>query len=276
MSLGWTLFIAILTAIASLVVILEYFGIRPTPHAWKDIMSLSQRWKFAIMLVLIAASFGFSGYAFYRSRRPIVVEKIVEKSVDKLVPQKCPAPTTSKQQRPPIEHKKDVASHAATNMPSQAANGNDNGQVGQLTQGSGSIAQVGGNGNIATIDRPYDTKIMYSYDGSQRRTISQGGTKDVLTVETPYAYNRMAVMVNKRDWDGLILFCQGQRKIDPTWATLFVFEANANVHLGNIDKADSALTHAIAIVGDDQEYKPKIDAVRNALAQRKAELSGPN
>jgi hypothetical protein len=52
----------------------------------------SQKWKLVVMLGLVGLTLCFSGYGFYRSLRPLVVEKVVEKPVDKIVsvPQECP------------------------------------------------------------------------------------------------------------------------------------------------------------------------------------------
>ena len=102
MSPGWRLFLEILGAAASVAVILDYMGIKPTPAAWGSIMALNQKWKLFIMLGLVGLSVWFSGYGFYRSLHPKIVEKIVEKPVDriveKVVPGQCPTaqPTVTK------------------------------------------------------------------------------------------------------------------------------------------------------------------------------------
>jgi hypothetical protein len=67
-------------------------------------MTLSRRWKLALMLTLVAASLGLSGYSFFRSRHRIVIEKIVEKPVDRIVervvekPVPIPCPPAEKTQ----------------------------------------------------------------------------------------------------------------------------------------------------------------------------------
>jgi hypothetical protein len=95
---GWKLLADVIGAVASIVVILDYFGIKPTAGAWGSIMALNQKWKLAIMLGLVGLMLFSSGYGFYRSLRPKIIEKIVtvtvEKPVDRIVerevPQKCP------------------------------------------------------------------------------------------------------------------------------------------------------------------------------------------
>jgi hypothetical protein len=85
MSPGWELTLGIVGGVASIAVILDYFGIKPNALAWESIMALSQKWKLAIMLGLVCLTLSFSGYGFYRSLRPHVIEKIVEKPVDRVV-----------------------------------------------------------------------------------------------------------------------------------------------------------------------------------------------
>lgn len=84
----------LLVALASLAAILDYFGLKPQKPMWGLSMPYSKNWKLAIMLALVAAALGMSGYGFYRSYRPKIVEKIVErpveKVVEKLIPQECP------------------------------------------------------------------------------------------------------------------------------------------------------------------------------------------
>jgi hypothetical protein len=85
MSPGWTLVLEITGAVASVVVILDYFGIKPTAVAWGSIMALNQKWKLIIMLGLVGLTLWFAGYGFYRSLRPKIIERIVEKPVDRVV-----------------------------------------------------------------------------------------------------------------------------------------------------------------------------------------------
>jgi hypothetical protein len=122
--------------IAGLVAILDYFGIKPKRNADDVLMPPSRRWKLGIMLALVAFSLGLASYSFYRSRRPRIVEKIVEKPVDRIVetivPQKCP-PMAS-----PEKKKASLGSTPPT--------------VGTLNQGAGSISQIGGAGNQATVN----------------------------------------------------------------------------------------------------------------------------
>jgi hypothetical protein len=87
-----------IVTLAAVVAILDYFGVKPKRPSWGLVMPLGRNWKLGIMLILVAASLGMSGYGFYRSLHPKIVEKTVTVTVDKpvdrvvekLVPQKCP------------------------------------------------------------------------------------------------------------------------------------------------------------------------------------------
>ena len=115
-------------------------------------MPLSKRWKLALMLALVAASLGLSGYAFYRALRPKIVERVVEKPVERPVPQECPKIDFSKQQATP-HTKKDKSASPTTTAPSQTATGNNNSQVGGgITTGDCSPVQVGGSNNQASVN----------------------------------------------------------------------------------------------------------------------------
>jgi hypothetical protein len=56
-----------LVALAALVSVLDYFGIKPVRPLWGLTTPLKQNWKLAVMLVLVSASLGMSGYDLYKS-----------------------------------------------------------------------------------------------------------------------------------------------------------------------------------------------------------------
>lgn len=58
-----------IVAVAALVAILDYFGIKPKQPLWGLTMPLSRNWKLGIMLGLLSASLGMSGLDLYRSTR---------------------------------------------------------------------------------------------------------------------------------------------------------------------------------------------------------------
>ncbi|HXC42218.1 MAG TPA: hypothetical protein VNY51_01705 [Candidatus Dormibacteraeota bacterium] len=108
---GWTLFFEILGAAASVAVILDYLGIKPSAIAWGSIMALNQKWKLVIMLALVGLSLFFSGYGFYRSLRPRIVERTVtiEKPVEKIVQAECPKAESKATTPKTLKPKKDAA-----------------------------------------------------------------------------------------------------------------------------------------------------------------------
>ncbi|MGH9685600.1 MAG: hypothetical protein ACRD5K_00725 [Candidatus Acidiferrales bacterium] len=124
----------VVVAIASLISILDYFGLKPKELSRWYPMALNRKFKLIIMLGLVTAALGMSGYNFYRSLRPKIVEKLVEKVAER--PVALPSPeSTGKLLTKPKE-----GSHSTI---SQQQTGKNNIQSGSITQGSNSIAQVG-------------------------------------------------------------------------------------------------------------------------------------
>jgi hypothetical protein len=155
-----------LVALAALVAILDYFGLKPREPIWGLTMPLSKNWKLAIMLGLVAASLGMSSYGFYRSYQPKIVEKTVEKPVEKvvekLVPQECPLnPIPSRQHfnrqsktlpQPTVLRGTPVTKTDAPNQPpiqQDCGGGNCAASVGQ--QGGITAGQVNVNGPIPPV-----------------------------------------------------------------------------------------------------------------------------
>jgi hypothetical protein len=129
--------------IAALVAILDYFGLRPKSVSSWNIMPLSRRWKLILMLSLVAAALGMSGFNFYRSLHPKIIEKVVTKTIEKPVPIPCPEPAKVQQS----EKKKNTPDDAS----GKQQPGKENVQSGSITQGCGSIQQ-GGKGNQASVN----------------------------------------------------------------------------------------------------------------------------
>lgn len=143
MTSGWALFFGVLTALASIVAILEWLGIKPKALSWRLVVPFSTKLKLVIMVGLMVLSLGFSGYGFYRSFRPKIVERIVERQV----PTICPSvPATVPENKEPARSKKQAPPKNGL-----SPSGNDNVTGNTVTQGAGSIAQFGGFGNTATI-----------------------------------------------------------------------------------------------------------------------------
>jgi hypothetical protein len=99
----FNLIVGVVTTLAALFYILDYFGVKPKQPLWGLPVPLSRNWKLGIMLFLVAVSLGMSAYGFYRSLRPKIVEKVVEKTVEKPVATPCPElPKATKKSSPTL------------------------------------------------------------------------------------------------------------------------------------------------------------------------------
>jgi hypothetical protein len=139
----FTIIVSVIAAIAGLLYILEYFGIKPE-QPWSGFpMPLSRKWKLGIMLSLVGISLALSGYAAYRGYHPKIVEKsvIVEKPVSVTVP--CPEPPEESKPPKPQGHPP---------LSGQQQSGAGNVQSGSVTQGPCSSNQQGGTGNQSNIN----------------------------------------------------------------------------------------------------------------------------
>jgi len=171
-----------IVALAALVAILDYFGLKPKHPLWGLAMPLNRNWKLGIMLGLVAASLGLSGYGFYRSLRPRIVERIVEKPVDRVVERvvqaECPKSAVQSSVPPKSVHAAGVST-----------SGSSSPAVGGITQGAGSIAQVGGSHNQATIvSESPDLTMSETQEKQVAESLGQGtlaGIKISLTILQP-------------------------------------------------------------------------------------------
>jgi hypothetical protein len=181
MNPGWTLFLEIVGAIASIVVILDYFGIKPEAGAWGVIMALNQKWKLVIMLLLVGLSVAFSGYGFFRALRPKIVERVVEKPVEKIVekvvPQECPpVPSatlkhSTKPKRSPQSDTLKGKTVTKTDAPSEppikqdCGGGNCAASVGQ--QGGVTAGQINVNGPLPPV-YTFTEEVVPGTDGRKK------------------------------------------------------------------------------------------------------------
>lgn len=66
----WQQIVDVLVCIASLVSVLDYFGVKPKRHFdGESSMPLGRKWKLGIMLILVALSLAMSGYDLYHQPR---------------------------------------------------------------------------------------------------------------------------------------------------------------------------------------------------------------
>jgi hypothetical protein len=136
-----TLILGVLSGLAALVAILDFFGFRPRKPMLASPMSPGRVWKFVVMLVVIASSLALSGIAFYRSLRPKIVEKIVEKPVVKVVEKAVQVPCPEK----PREAKQGKSSSP---KPPVMVSGVNNPPIGTVTQGAASAFSNNQQGGI--------------------------------------------------------------------------------------------------------------------------------
>ncbi len=133
---------AIIAALPPLGVDIRIFGRPNMPLEGIPHFRARQAW---IAIVVALISLGISMGAFYYFFRPRVVEKIVEKPVDKLVPQECPkcsTTTVSSHSKKPAK----VAPEQPT--PEQNQSGHDNAQTGPITQGPNSALSFDQKGGV--------------------------------------------------------------------------------------------------------------------------------
>ena len=116
--------------------------------------ALSSEWFIGTVILLGLLGSGASVYLWYAHpkivTKTVVVEKPVEKIIEKLVPQDCPKPVAPKHKNAPAPNP-----HAT----SQQQSGRDNVQTGPITSGPCSNVQVGGSGNQTTNCAPPQREI---------------------------------------------------------------------------------------------------------------------
>lgn len=181
MSPGWTLFLEVLGALASVVVILDYLGIKPNAAAWGSIMALNQKWKLVIMLGLVGLMLWFSGYGFYRSLRPKIVEKTVtvtvEKPVDRIVEKVVKVDCSKKSQSPVKDNR------AAKETPDNSVHLDNGSKIEQQSNGDCSPNMIGGSGtvNCAPPLKLMTTQVIEpsDQDGFLKTVITVVPNKDV-------------------------------------------------------------------------------------------------
>jgi hypothetical protein len=235
----------VLIALAALVAILDYFGVKPKQPMWGLSMPLNRNWKLAMMLSLVASSLVFSGYGYYRSSRPLIVERIVEKPVDRIVEKPverivqrdCPAPTKFRPSAIPT--KASPPPGAATTSPVVIP---PNTKIEATTKAPNSAA-VGINTGTVTVNpevNPNQATKVYNCAGIWKTV----GPSEHASVEisSPHTekipvYKKMAELNNTKDWTGLLRTCSAEIKSTPEWLAPYVFCSMSNLALGNRTKA---------------------------------------
>jgi hypothetical protein len=222
-------------ALAALLAILDYFGVKPNKPLWGIPMPPTRNWKLAVMLILVVASLGMNGYSFYRSTRPKIVEKVIEKPVDriveKIVQPQCPKVETVK----PRAQKKDksatgsvpLASSPQPPMTQDCGGGNcaqSNGQTGGITAG-----QIT---NLEPI-------TWYDWNGSAHRR--QGNTFSAVAGQEFGNFGQMLALEKKSDWQGLRELAEKSASNNASWPTPLLELSIADYHMCKKEEAVSKM-----------------------------------
>lgn len=238
--------IDVIVGLGSLVVILDYFGIKPKQPLWGLAVPLSRNWKLGIMLCLVATSLGMSGYAFYRSLRPKIVERIVEKSVDriveKVVPQECPTVE-------PVKAKPDAKSRGKGSVNISP------GATITATTNAPDSAAVGINTGTVTVNPPLNPYApIHTYDFNGARRTSEMGKQVVDAGEEINVFQNIVQLQTQKDWQRLRDVCEEQIKKTPEWLTPYLFAGVAYMNLGESTKATERLTYVKTKAGGNPAY----------------------
>jgi hypothetical protein len=218
--------IDVLFALAALVAILDYFGIKPKQPIWGLAMPLSKNWKLLLMLGLVGLSLALSGYGYYRSSRPKIVEKIVdrpvERIVEKLVPQECPKPAECPK---PKSQQPRASENPAVVIP-------PNSKI-EATTMSPDSAAVGVNTGTVTVNppvNPYRPVVTYDFNGVRRESSPGQMLADSSAVAD---FQKLKNVYDKKDWKTLAEMSEEQIKLRPEWLTPYLLAGIAYANLGN-------------------------------------------
>lgn len=234
----------IVVLLASVVAVLDYFGIKPKQRVEGVKMTLSRKFKLALMLILVAASFGLSAYSFYRSRHPItivekvpvekIVEKPVERIIEKLVPQKCPKVVSQSSKQGKLEIPPGATISATTNAPDSAA--------------------VGVNTGTVTVNPPVNPNLaVITYDCGGLKHIRSASAISAEAGKEMAAFTEMGNVSDSHDYNKLLALCTAQMTSHKEWLTPYLFCSYAEFQLGNTDEAKKALSYYDSNKGDNYD-----------------------
>ena len=179
-------------------------------------MSLSLK-RIYLALVL---GFAVSGTSLYFNYRPRMVEKPVERIVEKIVPQECPkAPVCPKASNP----------HQASKQPPQISI--PPGSTIEATTNAPDSAAVGVNTGTVTVNppvNPYRPVITYELNGSRGET-SPG--KIIGDDSAVAEYKQLKDLHDAHDWKGLAQMSEQEIEKRPEWLTPYLFAGIAYASL---------------------------------------------
>jgi hypothetical protein len=116
---------------------------------------------------------------------------------------------------------------------------------------------------------PYDPVVLYSFDGLEKRIVTNGGENHVATVGGPTAdaFRAMQGLESEKDWNGLLTLCKKEVAGEKNWATPYLFCSEAHLNLGDLTAASEELKAAKAIVHESPDYSQPIGQLTKALQQ---------
>jgi hypothetical protein len=171
-------------------------------------------------------------------------------------PQQAPAsaPTTTSPSQAALTKKKKSPSQT-TQQASARTSGPNSAAVGSIQQGPGSALSIGQQGGITAgtinISSP---DVVYSYDGSVKKTSRGGNFQTVLNDPNPTVIKIRAEMAAGQQPTALA-DAHTLMTSDPLWATPHVLAGLCYVNLGNQEAAKSELQKAQALVPTGSEYE---------------------
>lgn len=231
---------AVIGTIAAILMVLPLFGVDLRLRRRSDMsaeMSASPKgrrekrlWA-AVALAIVSVV--LSGASFYRLERPRTVQKIIEKPVDrmveKLIPAECPKPQPSAAIPKPVHGKQPTATQPALVIPP--------GKQIEATTTAPDSAAVGVNTGTVTVNppvNPYRPVITYDFDGFRRESSPGELRGDDSAVNE---FEQLRKLQDQKDWKALAQMSEKEIKQRPEWLTPYLFTGIAYANLGNKDAA---------------------------------------
>lgn len=143
-------------------------------------------------------------------------------------------------------------------------------QVGTITQGPGSIAQVGGTGNQAIINN--EINEWFELDGVKH--VRLGAKSEAQAGGEFSAWAKMGELRKADDWTGLEKLSLAQIKASPRWPTPYFALGIAYANLCKFDLAVANMQRFVAEATEaskrSETFLPAINQAQNALALLKS------
>ena len=110
---------------------------------------------------------------------------------------------------------------------------------------------------------PYGAVVTWDYNGAKRS--QSGGNMRLVVGDEVGAFQTLLQFESQSKWQSLLESSEAQIKLSPTWPTPYLFAAEANAHLGNLQLAGQQLQAVERTVADNPGYARHIRKVRDLL-----------